>query len=73
MQLHILDRTAKALGFPSSAETGYSISLGWYWEEWAFGWADMFTEFGIGDLIIGPLHIHVTWPLREWPGSSVET
>ena len=45
----------------------YSLGLGWHNEEWALGWADLFACFGLGVLIIGPLHIRVSWPIPvDW-------
>jgi hypothetical protein len=61
-----MNAVVQAIGVVVPCFQGVTVRLGWCWEEWAVGWADMFAEFGIGDLIIGPLHIHVTWPV-DWP------
>jgi hypothetical protein len=67
MQLKFIDRLWKALGNEVDPRTGFSINVSLYREQWAWGWFDPLTEFGLGVLVIGPLHVRVTWPLAEWP------
>jgi hypothetical protein len=39
------------------------VSLGWSWDEWAFGFCREFVDLGTAALVIGPLHVTFDWAI----------
>lgn len=46
-------------------DSQYSVGCSVNFAEWAFGWCDIFSEFGIGAMAFGPFTLHLTWPISE--------
>lgn len=67
MDLRFLDWVWSALGNKVDPRTGFSIYFSLYNPQWAWGWFDPYVRFGFGVLVLGPLHVRVTWPLSHWP------
>ena len=63
-----MNKLLQLLGYKVSDKTGFSISVKWCWSIWTTGWVGELADYGFGVLVIGPLQLHVTWPLAEWPG-----
>lgn len=39
------------------------VSVGWYWEEWAWGVCREFVSLGSMSVVLGPLHIMLDWSI----------
>ena len=42
----------------------YSVRVFWSFRVFGVGLFTEFKELGIAAAVLGPLHIHVTWPVR---------
>jgi hypothetical protein len=40
-----------------------SVSLGWDWGDWAWGWCGEFAELGMAAFALGPMLIQIDWPI----------
>lgn len=43
---------------------GYSVKAFCNFRVWGLGVFTQFRALGIAALVVGPLHVHVTWPVK---------